>query len=129
METLALATLDRTLAEYATDEAHVVLTGLSMGGHGAWGIGARHPDRFCAIVPVCGWGDPATADALADTPIWAWHGDADPVVLVSGSRKMVEAVRAAGGDVRYTELPGVSHNSWDDAYGNAELIAWMLGTE
>ena len=129
MEALALAALDRTLAEYAADDAHVVLTGLSMGGRGTWTIGARHADRFCALVPICGWGEPETADALAHMPIWAWHGDADPVVPVDNTRKMADAIRAAGGTVRYTELPGVTHNSWDAAYGSPELIAWMLGEQ
>ncbi len=129
METLALAALDRTLVEYATDASHVVLTGLSMGGRGAWTIGARHAERFCAIVPICGWAEPETAGALTRVPIWAWHGEADPVVPVESTRKMVEGLRALGGDVRYTELPGVTHNSWDAAYGNEDLIAWMLGEQ
>jgi len=80
-------------------------------------------------VPICGWGEPETADALAHMPIWAWHGDADPVVPVDNTRKMADAIRAAGGTVRYTELPGVTHNSWDAAYGSPELIAWMLGEQ
>ncbi len=126
MTALAMACLSATEADYAVDPDRVTLTGLSLGGFGTWWMGAMYPDRFCALAPVCGGGDPDNADKLARTPIWCYHGEADPVVPVERSREMVEAVRAAGGDVRYTELPGVGHNSWDDAYGNPEYVAWML---
>jgi predicted peptidase len=126
MADLALHALDATLVQYNIDRDRIVLTGLSLGGYGTWLIGARHPERFSALVPVCGGGSPEDAEVLAHVPIWCFHGDADPVVPVERSREMVAAVRVAGGNVRYTELPGVAHNSWDLAYGDAELIAWML---
>ena len=34
--------------------------------------------------------------------------------------------RFMGGEVHYTEYPGVGHNSWDKAYGDPELMKWML---
>jgi predicted peptidase len=126
MQALALATLDATMSDYAIDPRRIVLTGLSLGGFGTWSLGARCPERFCALLPICGGGDPASAAGLARVPIWCFHGDADPVVPVERSREMVRAVQAAGGKVRYSELPGVTHNSWDAAYSNADVIAWML---
>lgn len=126
MQTLALATLAATLEEYRGDPDRVVLTGLSLGGFGTWSIGARHSGKFCALAPICGGGDPADAEKLARLPIWCFHGDADPVIPVQRSREMVAAVRAAGGKVHYRELPGVTHNSWDAAYGDPEVIGWML---
>lgn len=123
---MALACLEKTEHDYNIDPERIVLTGLSLGGYGTWALGAACPERFSALVPVCGGGETSDAAALALTPIWCFHGDADPVVPVDRSREMVVAVRTAGGDVRFTELPGVGHNSWDDAYGNPELIAWML---
>ncbi|MFQ5806758.1 MAG: alpha/beta hydrolase-fold protein [Phycisphaerae bacterium] len=126
MQVLALATLEATLKEYHVDRARVVLTGLSLGGYGTWLLGARHPETFCALVPICGGGDSADADRLARVPIWCFHGEADAVVPVQRSREMVTAVRGAGGRVRYTELRGVPHNCWDAAYGDPEVIAWML---
>jgi hypothetical protein len=39
---------------------------------------------------------------------------------------MVEAIRAAGGDVIYTEYPAVGHNSWDKAYAEPDFMAWLL---
>jgi predicted peptidase len=123
---LALATLDATLDEYPTDPKRIVLTGLSLGGYGTWSLGARQTGRFSALLPICGGGNPADAERLAQLPVWCFHGDADSVIPVERSREMVEAVRAAGGDVRYTELPGVEHNSWDPAYGDPDVISWML---
>lgn len=123
---LALACLEAALDEYAIDRNRVVLTGLSLGGFGAWSLGAQYPDRFCALAPVCGGGDPGDAGKLAGLPIWSFHGEADPVVPVQRSREMVEAVRAAGGEVKYTEYADVAHNSWDLAYGDPEVIGWML---
>ena len=123
---LARATLDATLCEYNADHDRIVLTGLSLGGYGTWALGGQHPELFSAFVPICGGGNPADAERLARRPIWCFHGDADSAVPVERSREMVAAVRAAGGNVKYSELPGVTHNSWDAAYGDPEVITWML---
>jgi predicted peptidase len=68
----------------------------------------------------------AVAAKIAKTPVWVFHGGADPVVPVSESRKMVEAIKSAGGVVRYNEYEGVGHNSWDKAYAESEIFPWML---
>ena len=122
--------LDRCVAQ-TTKEYHIhrdrmYLTGLSMGGFGSWQYGALRTDTFAAILPICGGGKGEDARKLARVPIWAFHGAEDPLVSPKRSRQMVEAVRAAGGTVRYTEYPGVQHNSWDKTYGDPEVIAWML---
>jgi predicted peptidase len=118
--------LDETMKEYKTDAKKVYLTGLSMGGMGTWSIATAMPDRFAAIVPICGRGDPKQAEKLKDLPIWCFHGDEDKSVNVSGSRDMIEAIKTAGGKPKYTEYPGVPHNSWDKAYGTDELYEWLL---
>ncbi len=120
------ATLARTREAYNVDADRLYLTGLSMGGFGTWAYAGAHPDLFAALVPICGGGKPEDAARLAHLPIWAFHGDADSTVSPKMSRRMVEAVRAAGGDARYTEYPGVGHNSWDAAYGDPELLNWLL---
>jgi predicted peptidase len=66
------------------------------------------------------------AKKIGKTPVWIFHGDADEAVPVANSRKMYEALEAAGGDVRYTEYPGVGHNSWDKAYADRELTTWLF---
>ena len=124
----ALAALDTVLDSARVDERRVYLTGISMGGYGAFALAARYPSRFAALVPVCGWGDPATmARPLARMPIWTFHGADDIIVPVTHSREMVAAIRAAGSDrVLYTEYRNVGHDSWDLAYADPELPAWML---
>jgi predicted peptidase len=119
--------LQDVLKKYPTDPARVYLTGLSMGGFGCWNMAARHPDWFAAVAPICGGGDPNDAAELAKLPIWAVHGSDDKVVPASLSRTMVEAVRAAGGNIKYTELPGVGHDSWTPAYEDPQgVLPWMF---
>jgi predicted peptidase len=77
-------------------------------------------------VPICGRGDPKQAAKLKDLPCWAFHGDADTAVKVEGSRDMIDAIKKAGGNPKYTEYPKVGHNSWDAAYGTDELYKWLL---
>lgn len=143
MEQLAFGVLDRAIRDYNGDPQRVYLSGLSMGGYGTFYFGGKYPDRFAALVPVCGGivppnrsglrssdgaGDPyaEAARKIGRTPIWIFHGAADPVVPVSESRKMVDALKALGNSVKYTEYPGVGHNSWDRAYSEQGLIGWML---
>ena len=108
------------------DPRRVYLTGISLGGFGAWMIPPRRPGLFAAVVPVCGGGDPAEAPALVDLPIWAFHGGADPVVPARHSERMAAAVRAAGGAPRLTIYAGVGHASWEQAYAEPELPQWLL---
>ncbi|MBM4019582.1 MAG: hypothetical protein FJ288_14895 [Planctomycetes bacterium] len=126
-EEFALKSLQAAMRDYACDPQRVYLTGLSMGGFGTWSLAAKYPAMFAAIAPICGGGDPASAAAIAPLPAWVWHGAADNVVPPEMSRRMVEALKAAGAkEVKYTELPGVGHNSWDAAYAGDELWSWML---
>lgn len=120
------ASYKNTIAEYSIDPSRVYLTGLSMGGFATWGYGAKHVDRYAALMPICGGGKPEDVAALTKVPIWAFHGAVDDVVKVDESRKMVEAVKAAGGKIKYTEYPTLNHNSWDATYGDAEAIKWLL---
>jgi acetyl esterase/lipase len=122
----ALAALDQVLDTLKADRNKVVVTGLSMGGAGSWGVAAANPDRFAAVVPVCGRGSTSSAATLAKLPVWTFCGDADRDETVLNGRAMVEALRAAGGTARLTEYRDVPHNSWDRAYGDPRLIEWML---
>lgn len=141
---LAVATLDAAEKEFSTDGSRIYLTGLSRGGRGVYHIAYRHIDRFAAILPVCGHIDefegrlpPLTppdkgdvweelARRFSETPAWVFHGDADPIIPVEQSRKLVVALKSIDAPVRYTELVGVEHNSWDAAYESDEVIQWLL---
>ena len=145
----AMAALGKAIKEFNGDPKRVILTGLSAGGNGMWSLASRYPERFAAIVPVCGFifkfkgttsgidypalaptdaGDPYAfiAKKIATIPVWIFHGDADKTVSVEDSRKMAAALKAIGANVQYTEFPGVDHNAWDPAYARADLIEWML---
>jgi predicted peptidase len=121
----AMAILAEVEKAYKTDPKRVYLTGLSMGGFGTWSLAAAHPEKWAAIVPICGGGNAADAAKIKDLPCWCFHGDADPTVKVDGSRNMVKALKDAGGSPKYTEYPGVGHNSWTRAYSTKELYDWL----
>ena len=121
-----IAALEDTLRREPVDPSRIYLTGLSMGGYGSWDLAARMPDRFAAVLPICGGGDEATAAKIKDLPIWCFHGDADTAVRVERSRTMIEALRAAGGTPKYSELPGVGHDSWTPAYRDPDVLAWLF---
>lgn len=118
--------LDEIIQSYKVDEDQVFLTGLSMGGYGTWRMAADHPDRFAAVVPVCGGGNPADADKLKELPIWVFHGDQDRPVPFSKSVEMVDAIKAAGSDsIRFTTFEHFGHNCWSATYATPELYTWM----
>jgi predicted peptidase len=143
MDDLAMAALQDATKEFHGDRERTYLTGLSMGGYGTWHLAGKYPGRFAAIVPICGGilrpdisrkqsrdDTKPYADAAkkigSSTPTWIFHGGADDTVPVAESQRMAAAMKALGGEVHYTEYPGVSHNSWDNAYAEPELITWML---
>lgn len=144
MEAQIFAALDQAVKEFNGDTSRLYLTGLSMGGYGTWAFGAKYAGKFAALAPVCGGvrlpprpglpqpdsseADPyaETAKKIGTTPVWVFHGAADPTVPVTESRKLVEALKAAGGNVRYNEYEGVGHNSWDRAYNEPEFAGWLL---
>ncbi|MBZ0295863.1 MAG: prolyl oligopeptidase family serine peptidase [Anaerolineae bacterium] len=120
------ALLDHIIANHKVDTKQVYLTGLSMGGYGTWSWASCYPERFAAIAPICGGGNWWMPGQLKRIPIWVFHGDADDVVPLAESERMVTSIREAGGDIRLTVYPGVGHNSWKATYDNPELYDWLL---
>jgi predicted peptidase len=130
---MVIQTLDQTVGEFNGDTERSYLIGVSMGGYGAWHMASEYPGKFAAVVPICGGsplrsGDRFTqiARRVGKTPVWVFHGAADPVVPVSESRQMVEAMKATGGNVRYSEYAGVGHNVWLNVASESELLPWLL---
>lgn len=147
MQGMAMAALEAAIKEFHGDRARVHLTGLSMGGFGAWDMAIRYRGTWATVVVVCGGLKPLAAfpeihsqqvdlsgeDPYAEaakrigfTHVWIFHGAKDATVPVEESRRMVEALKAAGAEVQYTEYPDVGHNAWDRAYLEPELPKWML---
>jgi predicted peptidase len=119
--------IDEVLAKYNVDRKRVYLTGLSMGGYGAWDLAIRYPDYFAALAPICGGGNTIRIGQLKNVPTWVFHGLKDDSVPERESATMVAALKAAGGDVKYTVLPDAGHvDAWVYAYGEAGLFDWFL---
>ena len=126
-EKLALAVLDDVATHFAVDRDRVVLTGLSNGGYGTWHIGADHPERFSALVPIAGQADPPSAPRLTGIPIWCFHNSGDVFINVGAARSMVAQIRAAGStQVQYTEFDAFGHGGWDQVYDDPKILDWML---
>ena len=127
--------LDDVTQRYAVDTSRVYLTGLSMGGYGTWNLGLAEPERFAAIAPICGGGQYISVllssrnkqQALKNMGIWAFHGAKDPVVPLSESERMVNALKKAGMDhVKLTVYPEANHDSWTETYKNPDFYKWLL---
>lgn len=111
------------------DPARVYVTGLSMGGFGAWDLALRRPEWVAALLPLCGGADPHLAHRLLGMPIQVWHGGADPLVPVANSRAMVDALRQLGCAVDYREPADIGHAVWVQAYGDARTIDWLFAQD
>lgn len=118
--------LNDIIADYDVDTDRVYLTGLSMGGYGSWALASEYPDRFAAVVPICGGGNRIMSFFLKDVPIWAFHGAKDSVVPVEESKELVEAINARGGNAKLTIYPEANHDSWTETYNNQKVYDWLL---
>ncbi|ULQ54231.1 prolyl oligopeptidase family serine peptidase [Flavihumibacter fluvii] len=122
-----LALTQELIASESVNKKRVYITGLSMGGMGTFEAVYHMPALFAAAAPICGGGDGASYNRkTAKVPFWIFHGDADPVVNAQLSRDMVERLKKLKGKVKYSEYPGVGHNSWDNAFAEPGFLAWMF---
>jgi predicted peptidase len=112
--------------KYTVSEYRVSRTGRSLGVVGTGAIAREHPDRFAAIAPIAAGGTPWRARRLKSVPAWVFHGAKDPVVPLKADQDMVDALQAAGGDVKFTIYPDAGHDSWTQTYDNPDLYAWLL---
>lgn len=123
------ALLDEVVARHRIDKQRVYVTGLSMGGFGTWALAAHTPDRFAAIAPICGGGEPFMARRIRQIPAWVFHGAKDEVVALDRSERMVEALQRAGGNVQLTVYPDAGHDSWTETYNNPQFYEWLLAQQ
>lgn len=123
---LVLQVVEQLLETGKVDRSRVYVTGLSMGGYGTWYAAGKKDSPFVAAAPICGGGDPLWAERYVGLPLWVFHGDADTAVPVGRSREMIEAIKEAGGSPKYTEYPGVGHDSWTQTYANDEFHEWLF---
>jgi len=124
---VAWTMLQRIMQRYPIDEDRIFLAGVSSGGAACWEMGMRYPGRFAAIAPIAsGGGDEVRAAQLVGTPIWALHNLHDKRPPIESVRRMVAAVRDAGGHAELTEIPNLGHAAWNQALGDHKLLDWLL---
>lgn len=118
--------LDAMEKEFVIDKNRVYVSGISMGGFGSWMCLQHAPERFAAAAPICGGAKPEWGESLVNVSIWTFHGDADFVVPIGGTQKIVDAIRAAGGRrVVFTNYHGVGHDAWTQTYNNQLFYDWL----
>ena len=108
------------------DRQRIYIMGLSMGAMGTYDMTIRYPELFAAAIPICGTVNPTRLKSAKDVKFRIFHGDADNVVPVSGSRQAYKALKTAGADVKYTEFPGVTHGSWNPAFSLPDFMSWLF---
>lgn len=123
---LTVELLDALTKQYSIDPDRRYVTGLSMGGYGSFDLCIRRPHDIAAAMPICGGADDSKAKQIAHIAFWIFHGGADTVVPVGRSRSIVEALKAAGANPRYTEYPGVGHGCWAKAYQEPDMVEWLF---
>lgn len=121
----AMELVQQVVSQEGVDEGRVYITGLSMGGMGTFEAVHRFPNLFAAALPICGGGDTEHYQKVK-TPFWVFHGSEDAVVDVRYSQVMVDKLKDLGMKVKYTEYPGVNHNSWDNAFAEPDFLKWMF---
>jgi predicted peptidase len=104
-----LALLDHLQEAYPVDPRRTLITGYSMGGHGAWHLAARYPDRFAAALVMAAWPPPAALAAGWRTPLYVIHSRQDEVVPLAGTERAVHELRARGAAVELVVVERVSH--------------------
>jgi predicted peptidase len=126
MMTMVFEVVDKLAKEHKVDPKRIYVTGLSMGGFGSFAAVARRPEFFAAAMPICGGGDPATAEKMKKVPFWVFHGEDDTVVPLNNSAMMVDALKNAGAEVKFRKYPGVGHDSWSATYRDAGVWKWLF---
>lgn len=120
------ALLDEIVEHHKVDQDRIYVTGLSMGGFGTWSLASFSPNRFAAIVPICGGGDPKMVRRIARIAVWVFHGAKDKAVPIEFSEEMVEALKKENANVKFTVYPEAEHDSWTEAYNDPQLYTWLL---
>lgn len=118
--------IDSYIADPMVDRSRVYIIGLSMGAMGTFDMVVRHPELFAAAVPICGYVQPERLSGIEGVSFRIFHGDADPVVSVNGSRNAYKALKEAGVKVEYIEFPGCGHGSWNPAFCRDDFMQWLF---
>jgi pimeloyl-ACP methyl ester carboxylesterase len=144
--------IQRALNDHSTDASRLYVTGLSLGGGGAWNMLSGYPQRFAAGVPIAvvipNLPSPSYALNLVGQPVWAFHARDDGPVT---ARALINAILMAaeeptvtfppnsdptdfqysnnGLDLYYTEWATGGHEIWPRVYDTSEMYDWLFGQQ
>jgi predicted esterase len=120
----AMKVVDHVITRHRIDPERVYLTGLSNGGSGVWRLAEAYPKKWAAIAPISSFDRPEVSN-VQHIPAWIFHGGKDDKAPVEPNRKLVQQLKTAGADVRYTEIPLAGHGIWHQTYNSKELYTWF----
>jgi predicted peptidase len=126
IESSIFGIIDLLENEFSIDTTRRYVMGISGGGYGSWHFISARPNMFAAAIPICGGGDATQASKIANVPVWAFHGEKDNLVPVRLSREMIDGMKLAGGNPKYTEFPDGGHNIWNQVAGTPGLLEWLF---
>lgn len=119
--------IDYVTGRWHVDRDRVLLTGMSDGATFSLVSGLRDGSPCTHLAPISGTFHPMLMDgatALAGKPIYLTHGALDWMFPVDMARMARDALRAAGADVVYRELPDLSHTYPRDE--NPRILDWFI---
>ena len=109
------------------DKHQVYIGGLSMGGMGTYELLRRKRKTFAAAIAICGGDNTNNIKKYQEIPLWIFHGGKDDVVDPAFSIAISERLKTVGNEVKFTMYPNANHNSWDSAFAEPKLLAWLFG--
>ena len=107
------------------DSKRVYLLGVSMGGGGTAWLISTDTRLFAAGIVICGWADSGAARAFNKVPVWAFHGEADPIVPPDNIRKLADNLKRSK-IFKYTEFPGAGHDISGRVFKDEEVYQWLF---
>lgn len=148
-----LRVADEMHARYGTDTNRIVLCGYSMGGMGAWTIGARFAERFCGLLILCGRGDyylwhelerervppwqrrlidaafvPDYLERLRNLPVLAWHGRNDSLIRFDEAESLITRLRKINPQAELRPIAGEDHWIAEIALAQPATLTWLKRT-
>ena len=118
--------IDSYLKNPSIDKKRVYIIGLSMGAMATYDMVIRFPEVFAAAIPICGAVQPERLSSVKGVDFRIFHGDADTVVPITGSRNAYKALKKAGLNVELYEFPGCGHASWNPAFSRPDFMEWLF---
>jgi predicted peptidase len=127
-ERLVKELMDSLVKNKIADQKRIYISGLSLGAFGTYDLLIHYPNYFAAAFTICGQANVKLfAKKAGHVPLWIFHGDADNVIFIGPDRDLYRELLLKGSkNVKYTEYPGVMHNSWINAFAEPALLPWLF---